>query len=87
MNITKIKKNAILAPYEAVQLGRHWNYLFVVKPDNTVEMRMVKTTLREGDYIIVEEGVKPGEKVVTVGQLGLYSGVSVVETDKKSRMQ
>jgi multidrug efflux system membrane fusion protein len=81
--ITKIKKNAILAPYEAVQLGRHGSYLFVVKPDNTVEMRMIKATLREGDYIIVEEGVKPGEKVVTVGQLGLYSGVSVVETDKQ----
>ncbi|RLD10220.1 MAG: efflux RND transporter periplasmic adaptor subunit [Chlamydiae bacterium] len=81
--ITKEKKNAILAPYEAVQLGRHGSYLFVVKPDKTVEMRMVKTTLREGDYIIIEEGVKPGEIVVTVGQLGLYTGVSVVETDKQ----
>ena len=82
--ITKIKKNAILAPYEAVQLGRHGSYLFVVKPDNKVEMRMVKTTLREGDNIIVEEGVKPGETVVTVGQLGLYTGVSVVEYSPKT---
>ena len=81
--ITKIEKNAILAPYEAVQLGIHGNYLFVVKPDNTVEMRLVKTTLREDDYIIVEEGVKPGEKVVTMGQLGLYTGASVVEKDKQ----
>ncbi len=47
-------------------------------------MRMVKTTLREGDNIIVEEGVKPGETVVTVGQLGLYTGVSVVEYSPKT---
>ena len=78
--ITSIKKNAMLAPYTAVQLGRQGNYLFVVLPDNTVEMRLVKTGQREGEFIIVNEGVKVGEKVVTVGQLGLYTGVSVVET-------
>jgi multidrug efflux system membrane fusion protein len=81
--ITKIKKDAILAPYEAVQLGRHGNYLFVVLPNKTVEMRLVKIGQREGDYVIVEEGVKLGETVVTVGQLGLYTGVAVVETGKQ----
>jgi len=78
--ITGFKKNAILAPYEAVQLGRHGNYLFVVLPNNTVEMRMVKTGQRENDFIIIEKGVELGEKVVNVGQLGLYSGATIVET-------
>jgi len=78
--ITGIKKNAVLAPYESVQLGRQGNYLFAVTPKNTAEMRLLKVGQRENDYIIIEEGVKSGEKVVTVGQLGLYPGAKVAET-------
>ncbi len=80
--ITGIEKNAVLAPYEAVQLGRNGQYLFVITEKNTVEMRELKVGQREGDYIIIKEGVKPGEKVVTVGQLGLYPGAAVAETGK-----
>ena len=78
--IIGIEKNAVLAPYEAVQLGRQGQYLFVITEKNTVEMREVKVGQREGDYIIIKEGVKLGEKVVTVGQLALYPGAAVSET-------
>jgi len=80
--ITGIKKNAVLAPYEAVQLGRHGNYLYTISQKNTADMRLVTTGQRENDYIIIEKGVKTGEKVVTVGQLGLYPGATVVESGK-----
>ncbi len=40
--------------------------------------------MREDDYIIVEEGVKEGEKVVIVGELGLSPGVLVVDVTKNN---
>ncbi len=80
--ITGVEKNAILAPYEAVQLGRKGQYLFSITEKNTAEIKFLKVGQREGDYIIIKKGVKPGEKVVTVGQLGLYPGATVAETGK-----
>lgn len=77
--ILGIKKNAVLVPYESVQLGQKGAYLFVVTPDNKADLRFIKTGDREDDHIIVEDGVKTGEKVVTEGQLGLSPGVTVLE--------
>ena len=80
--ITGVEKNAVLAPYESVQLGRKGQYLFSITEKNTAEIKFLKVGQREGDYIIIKEGVKPGEKVVTVGQLALYPGATVAETGK-----
>ncbi len=77
--ITGVKKNAVVAPYEAVQLGRQGHYLFAVTAKKTAELHLLTVGQREGDYIIIEKGADPGEKVVTVGQLGLSPGVPVAE--------
>jgi len=73
------KKEAVLVPYEAVQLGQKRSYLFVIKPDNTAEVRLLKTGSRQKDYLVIEDGVKVGEKVVTSGQLGLSPGATVMD--------
>ena len=81
--ILGIDKNAILAPYQAVRIGKKGSYLFVVTPDDRADLRQVVPTYLEGDYIVIEKGVEVGEKAVVVGQLGLSPGVPVVEVEKK----
>jgi multidrug efflux pump subunit AcrA (membrane-fusion protein) len=48
-----------------------------VKDDSTAELRLVKTGQPQGDLVVIEEGVKPGEKVVVNGQLGVTPGGKV----------
>jgi multidrug efflux system membrane fusion protein len=71
-------KNATLVPAEAVQVSQSGPFVFVVKPDNTVDLRPVKPGQRqEGDLTVVESGVKPDETVVVSGQLSLAPGAKV----------
>ncbi len=73
------EQNAVLIPYEASQLGQKGTFAFVVTPDNKADLRILKTGSRQGDQIVVEQGIQVGEKVVTVGQMGLSAGVPVKE--------
>jgi len=71
-------KDAIVVPGAAVQLGQEGVYLFVIKDDNTADLRDdIKVGLGEGEDLVIEKGVKAGEKVVTTGQLGLSPGAKV----------
>ena len=69
--------NATVIPSEAVQTGQQGQYVFVVKPDESVEVRTITTGQIRGDEIVIEKGVKPGEVVVTDGQLRLAPGSKV----------
>jgi multidrug efflux system membrane fusion protein len=72
-------KGAKLVPAQAVQLSQRGPFIFVVKPDNTVDQRPVKPGQRqEGDMMVIEDGVRPGEIVVVTGQLALAPGAKVV---------
>ncbi len=78
-------KNAMLVPSNAVQIGQNGPYTFVVKPDSTLELRQVKPGQRQdGDTTVIIEGVKPGETVVTRGQLQLAPGMKVAAQEDKS---
>jgi membrane fusion protein, multidrug efflux system len=71
-------KNATLVPAQAVQVSQSGPFVFVVKPDNTVDLRPVKPGQRqEGDFTVVESGVKLDETVVVTGQLALAPGAKV----------
>jgi multidrug efflux system membrane fusion protein len=70
---------AILVPAFAPQLSAKGSFVYVVKPDSTAEMRPVKIGQRQGDSIVIEEGIKAGEKVVVTGQLGVTPGGKVQE--------
>ena len=72
--------NATVVPSQAVQTGQDGQYVFVVKPDNTVEQRTINVGQRVADDTVIEKGLKPGETVVTEGQLRLEPG-SRVTTD------
>lgn len=69
--------DAIVAPNTAVQNGPNGQYVFVVKPDMTVELRNIKVSRAEGNDTVVASGLAPGEQVVTVGQLRLAPGMKV----------
>jgi membrane fusion protein, multidrug efflux system len=71
-------KNARLVPSQAVQISQNGPFIFVLKPDNTVDLRSVKPGQRQdGDLIVVESGVQPDETVVVTGQLALAPGTKV----------
>ncbi|PYK10373.1 MAG: efflux RND transporter periplasmic adaptor subunit [Verrucomicrobia bacterium] len=76
--ILDVLKNAMLVPSQAVQVSQSGPFVFVVKPDNTVDLRSVSPgQIQEGDLTVVESGVKPGETVVVTGQLALAPGAKV----------
>lgn len=76
---------AIVVPSEAVQTGQDGEYIFVVKADNTVEQRPVKTAQRVDQEMVIEKGVQPGETVVTEGQLRLEAGTHVTVDNGSGR--
>ena len=80
-----VTKDACLVPYQAVSVGQKGSYLFVVTKDNKADMRVLTLGERENDYIVVKEGVSPGEKVVVTGQLGLAPGVPVKDVSKTKK--
>lgn len=69
--------NATVVPAEAVQPGQQGQFAYVVKPDQTVEPRVVTVGRTVGRTIIVEKGISPGETVVTDGQLRLFPGAKI----------
>jgi multidrug efflux system membrane fusion protein len=71
------QRNAVVMPAAALQTGQQGQYVFVVKPDFTVESRPVTVERSYRDLAVVAQGVIPGEKVVTDGQLNLMTGVRV----------
>jgi multidrug efflux system membrane fusion protein len=74
--------NAILVPSRALQTGPNGQFVYVVKDDQTVDLRRVSVTRSEGDNAVLGEGgVKAGEKVVVRGALRLAPGAKVIVSD------
>jgi multidrug efflux system membrane fusion protein len=71
------KTGALVVPTEAIQTGQQGSYVFVVKPDLTVESRPVVTGETLEHESVIEKGVSAGEKVVTDGQLRLVPGAKI----------
>ena len=68
---------ATVVPSQAVQVGQDKSFVYVVKADGTAEMRTVKTGTTIESMTVIEDGLKPGEQVVTDGQLRLVPGAKV----------
>jgi len=68
---------AVLVPAIAPQNSAKGPFVYVVKQDSTAEQRAVTLGQKQGDLIVVEQGVQAGEKVVTNGQLGVTPGGKV----------
>ena len=65
---------AVVVPTAAIQAGQQGDFAFVVKPDQTVDLRTVTVDRTAGTESVVKDGLKPGETVITDGQLRLVAG-------------
>lgn len=71
------RPNAVVITSQAVQVGQDGQFVYVVKPDMTVEMRAIALGMTLGDEVVIEKGLSASEKVVTEGQLRLVPGARV----------
>jgi multidrug efflux system membrane fusion protein len=69
--------NAIVVPAGAVQPSQSGTFVYVVKPDKSVEVRTVVILRQQGEQIVIAQGLQAGEEVVTEGQLRLTPGAKV----------
>lgn len=69
--------DAVLVPADAPQLSAKGSFVYVVNNDSAAEQRMVKLGQRQGELVVVTDGVKADEKVVVKGQLGVTPGGKV----------
>lgn len=70
-------RDAVLIPNEAVQQGADGNFLYVIKADNSVELRKIEVAASHQGLSAIARGLAAGEQVVTDGQLRLTPGASV----------
>jgi len=70
-------KNAVLIPNQATQISQQGPYVYVVKDDDTAELRIVTLGQRQGDDVVVTKGLSAGERVVLTGQLTVQPGGKV----------
>jgi multidrug efflux system membrane fusion protein len=75
--LVRTDPNSLVIPPAAVQIGQNGSYVFVVKDDNTTEVRLVTVERTVDNMSVVSKGLKDGEKVVTDGQLRLSEGTHV----------
>ena len=69
--------NAVVVPSQAVQTGQNGEYVYVVRPDQTVDERLVTIGITYQGGTVVQTGLAVGETVVIDGQLRLSPGVAV----------
>ena len=71
--------DAVVVPSQALQTGQDGSYVFIVKPDSTVELRPLAPERTVDGETVIAKGLSPGETVVTEGQLRLVPGTKVEE--------
>ena len=80
----EIRKDAVVIPALAVQRGPNGLFAWVVKADNTVEARPIRTGTTTGGRTIVASGLQVGERVVTDGQYKLQKGAAVIVVEPRT---
>lgn len=76
LNLTTLR-DVVVVPSEAVQVGQQGQYVFVVKPDNTVEIKRVTVNRVYHQKAVVSSGLNGDEQVVTDGQVQLSQGSQI----------
>lgn len=72
-----VLQDAVLVPVQAVTPGADGEFVYVIRPDNTVDYRLVKTGPRHDGQVVVTAGLEGGETVVLEGHLRLSPGAAV----------
>ena len=74
------RKGALLVPQRAVQELQNLYSVAVVAPDNTIAFRNVTVGPRVGSLWVIEQGLKPGDRVVAEGLQRIRDGITVRAT-------
>lgn len=75
--VLTVKEDAVLIPAEARQIGQQGAYVYVVTADETAEIRTIVPGQRQDAMLVVEQGLRPGEKVITSGHMSVRPGDKV----------
>jgi len=75
--VLETKQGAVLIPSQAAQISQRGPYVFVIKPDNTAELRQIILGQRQGSDVVIDKGLAPGERVVLAGHLLVRPGGKV----------
>src|SRR5258705_12846 len=59
----------IHSPNQATQISQKGPFVYVVKPDNTADLRLVTLGQRQGENVVITQGVAAGESVIVAGQM------------------
>jgi len=70
-------QHVLLAPIAALQTGAKGTYVYVVKPDRTVQLRPVKVLMSNGETALIGSGVSDGEVLVVDGLDRLHDGAKI----------
>ena len=70
-------ENVVLAPTAAIQYGTNGSFVYAMDGDNKVKIRSIKVGATDGDVTVIEEGLKPGDRVVLEGTDRLRDGGAV----------
>lgn len=90
--VLAIKKNAVLIPIQAQQIGQQGPFVYVVAPPPAAQggvaatqpaplvaqIRPIRPGQRQGDLIVVESGVEAGESVIVTGQMAVVPNAPVM---------
>jgi multidrug efflux system membrane fusion protein len=75
--VLNTEKGAVLIPGQAAQISQQGPFVYVLKSDDTAELRPVKLGQRQGEEVVVTEGVAANERVVLAGQMLIRPGGKV----------
>ena len=75
--VLSTQKGAVLVPNEATQISQKGPFVFVVKTDDTAELRPVVLGQRQGTDVAIASGIEAGERVVVTGQMTVRPGGKV----------
>lgn len=75
--VVGVRHDAVTVPAQAVQRGPDGTFAYVIKPDRTVEMRLVKIGAAQNGRVVIEQGLAAGENIVVDGQYKLQPGSHV----------
>jgi multidrug efflux system membrane fusion protein len=79
-----VQPNTVMIPSVAIQTGQKGPFVFVLKDDQTVEMRMVELVGIEGNKAALKSGVSAGESIVIEGQMRLTDGTRVAKASPEA---
>ena len=75
--VLETRKDAVLIPAQAEQVGQVGPFVYVVNEDSTAEIRQITPGQPQGEMMVVEKGLTPGEKVIVTGQMMVMPGGKV----------